>query len=80
VSGDIIKTFDVTLQYNDTEPAITDVKIFSKPGRRIYTNYQDITYVKGGMGHAFISTSKGILTGQEARKIHIGGELLFHIW
>jgi len=80
VSGDIIKTFDVTLQYNDTEPAITDVKIFSKPGRRMYTNYQDITYVKGGMGHALISTSKGILTGQEARKMHIGGELLFHIW
>ncbi len=80
VEGETIKQFIVTLKYDDGVAAFTDVKIFSTPGRRWYTNYNDIKPVLGGLGVAVISTSKGILTGNEAKKEKVGGELLFHIW
>ncbi len=80
VEGETIKQFIVALKYDDGVAAFTDVKIFSTPGRRWYTNYNDIKPVLGGLGVAVISTSKGILTGNEAKKEKVGGELLFHIW
>jgi small subunit ribosomal protein S8 len=80
VEGETIKRFVVSLKYDDGVAAFTDVKIFSTPGRRWYTNYNDIKPVLGGLGVAVISTSKGILTGNEAKKEKVGGELLFHIW
>lgn len=80
VSGDIKKTIEIGLKYEDKDSFFTDVKIFSTPGRRVYLPYKDIKSVKGGMGHAIISSSKGILTDKEARKSQVGGELLFHIW
>lgn len=80
VSGEVLKTINVKLRYEDGVPALTDVKLFSKPGKRMYTPYREIKKVKGGMGHAILSSSKGIVTGSQARKEGVGGELLFHIW
>lgn len=80
ITGDRLKQLDVTLKYEAGIPALTDVKLFSTPGRRMYTPYRDIKSVKGGMGYAILSSSKGIVTDREAKKEHIGGELLFHVW
>lgn len=80
VEGETVKKITVTLKYEDGVSAFTDVKIFSTPGRRWYTTYHDVKPVLGGLGVAVISTSKGILTGNEAKKEKVGGELLFHIW
>ncbi|CAN5121604.1 30S ribosomal protein S8 [soil metagenome] len=78
--GDVIKIITVQLRYDHGEAAITDVKIFSKPGRRWYTPYKEIRPVLGGMGKVILSSSKGIITDKEAKKERVGGELLFHIW
>ncbi len=80
VVGETIKTIVIELRYDAGTPAMTDVKIFSTSGRRMYQPYRDLKSVKGGMGHALISTSKGIVTDREAKKSQVGGELLFHIW
>jgi len=80
VSGEILKNIEIKLRYIDGVPALTDVKLYSKPGKRIYTPYRDVKKVKGGMGYALLSSSKGIVTGAQARKDRVGGELLFHVW
>ncbi|MEO0454458.1 MAG: 30S ribosomal protein S8 [Verrucomicrobiota bacterium] len=59
---------------------IRGLKKVSKPGRREYVGAKNLPRVLGGFGFAVISTSKGILTDQEARKENIGGEVLLHIW
>lgn len=57
-----------------------EVKRVSKPGRRIYMGAHEIRTVAGGAGAVILSTPKGIMFGDEARKEHIGGEVLFEIW
>ncbi|MGC9469123.1 MAG: 30S ribosomal protein S8 [Anaerolineae bacterium] len=59
---------------------ITDLERVSKPGRRIYTSVKDIPWVRSGMGIAVLSTPKGILTGQQARRLNVGGEILCYVW
>lgn len=75
------KTLDVTLKY-DSRGAheIHGVKRLSKPGRRLYMGTADIFPVKFGKGKMILSTPAGILTGEEAKEKHIGGEQLFIIW
>lgn len=80
VEGDLIKKITIVLSYKDGEPAIMGVKLYSKPGTRIYTTYKDLKPVLGGMGCSFISTSKGIMTDKESKKSKLGGELLFSLW
>jgi small subunit ribosomal protein S8 len=80
VEGEIIKNATITLKYDEGVAALTDVKLFSTPGRRWYVSVDEIKPVLGGMGHAIISTPKGILTDKEAKKQKVGGELLFQIW
>ncbi len=80
VSGEIIKKVTVTLAYDEQIPAVTDVKFFSTPGRRVYKSGRDLRPVLRGMGYSILSTSKGIMTNIEARKTGVGGELLFNIW
>ena len=60
--------------------AIEGIKRISKPGRRVYSNVEDIPKVLGGMGVTVISTSKGIYSGKDCEKNNIGGEVLFNIW
>jgi small subunit ribosomal protein S8 len=80
IEGESKKYLKIELKYENGEPKFTDVKIFSKPGRRWYTSCREIKSVKGGMGHAIFSSSKGIMTDREAKKLQVGGELLFYIW
>ena len=71
----------VTLKYVDGKtPVITGLRRVSKPGLRIYSNAEDMPKVMKGLGIAIISTSKGVMTDRQARKEHIGGEVLAYIW
>lgn len=62
------------------ERVITGLKRISKPGLRVYTPHDNIPRVLGGLGTALLSTSHGIVTDKEARKLNIGGEVLCYIW
>lgn len=73
-------TLIAELIYHGHAPRVTDVRIFSTPGRRYYVSYKDLKAVIGGLGHSILSTPKGILSNIEARKEKVGGELLFNIW
>ncbi|MBU0634613.1 MAG: 30S ribosomal protein S8 [Candidatus Omnitrophica bacterium] len=59
---------------------ISGMRRISKPGRRMYVNYEKIPYVYGGTGLAVLSTSRGIMTGKQARQTKIGGEILCYVW
>ncbi len=65
---------------NGGTPRIHDVKRISKPSRRLYTGVHEIRPVKHGHGILVLSTPKGILTGEQAKSEHVGGETLFEIW
>jgi len=73
-------TLKIVLKYNENIPAITGMNRISKPGQRIYVKVTDIKPVKGGKGITIISTSKGLMTNKEARKVKLGGEVLCEIW
>ncbi len=71
----------VWLKYTeDKEPVLTGLKRISKPGSRIYAKADKIPRVLSGMGIAILSTSRGVMTDQEARRLGVGGEVLCHIW
>lgn len=72
--------FTVILNYDKGSAAMTDVRLYSTPGRRYYVSYKELKPVIGGMGWSIISTPKGLLTNIEAQKEKVGGELLFNIW
>ena len=59
---------------------ITAIERVSKPGRRVYTSVREIPWVKSGMGIAVLSTPKGVITGQQARRLNVGGEILCYVW
>lgn len=80
VRGELKKQITVELLYKDKIPALTDVKIYSKPGQRYYVSYRELKPVLNGLGYSILSTPKGILTNIEAKKMKVGGELLFDIW
>jgi small subunit ribosomal protein S8 len=62
------------------KPVITGLERVSRPGRRVYTQKQDIPWVLSGMGISILSTPKGIMTGQRARQLGVGGEILCKVW
>ncbi len=71
----------VYLKYSDDgEPVIHGIERISRPGRRVYRNKQEIPRVLGGLGLAIVSTSKGVLSGAEAVKSGVGGEVLCQVW
>lgn len=70
----------VHLKYVDDQPAILGLERVSKPGLRVYVERRKIPRVYGGLGLAILSTSKGIMTGQEAWRQHLGGEILCYVW
>ncbi len=75
------KTLRVFLRYTpDRRSVITDLKRISRPGSRRYVGKADIRPVVGGMGISILSTPRGLMTGQTARKEGIGGELLCEVW
>lgn len=70
----------LTLSYKGKSPALTDLKRISKPGRRLYTNVDNIPRTLGGYGVTIISTSQGVMSDKEAKQKNIGGEILCQIW
>ncbi|AGH96114.1 30S ribosomal protein S8 [Pseudobdellovibrio exovorus] len=71
----------VYLKYNETgEPGFINLEKVSTPGRRVYVQATEIPVVRSGTGQAIISTSKGIMTGKDAKTNHLGGELLCLVW
>jgi len=74
------EVLELGILYKDTAPRISDVKRISKSSRRIYMSVHNMKPVKYGRGVLILSTPKGIKTGEEARKEHVGGEALFEIW
>lgn len=87
-----IKDFEVTkdvpqpqlrlvLKYDrDRKSIITNLQRISKPGRRVYVKRSEIPWVLSGLGVAVLSTPQGIMTGQKARRLKLGGEVLCYIW
>ena len=59
---------------------ITGIERVSKPGRRVYVGKDDVPWVLSGLGVAILTTSKGVVTGQEARSLGVGGEILCQVW
>ena len=80
VKGEIKKSMTIDLAYEEDKPAISDVKIYSKPGMRLYISYKNLKPVLSGFGYSILSTSKGSMTDREAKKAKLGGELLFSFW
>jgi small subunit ribosomal protein S8 len=80
VKGDVQDTLRVSLKYLSTERVIKGLKRISKPGLRVYAKSSEIPKVLNGLGIAVISTSKGLVTDREARKLKIGGEILAYVW
>ncbi len=78
------KVLRIRLKYvgerRERRPVISNLERVSRPGRRIYTGKQEIPWVLSGMGIAIISTPKGVMTGQRARQLGVGGEIICKIW
>ena len=73
-------TIKITLKYNGNNKVVTGLKRVSKPGLRVYVGADEIPQVLGGLGISILSTSKGIMTGKNAKKAHQGGEVLAYVW
>ena len=81
VESEGIKMIEVTLKYGPNgEKVIQGLKRISKPGLRIYSNAEQLPQVLNGLGIAIVSTSKGIITDKQARKLNVGGEVLAYVW
>jgi small subunit ribosomal protein S8 len=74
------KALTLALKYDGRRPVIAGLRQISTPGLRRYVRSTEIPRVLGGMGVAIVSTSKGVMTGSEAKKQNLGGELVCYIW
>ena len=80
-AGKVQPNLKVELSYaGRRQPVLNGLQRISKPGLRVYVQQREIPRVYGGLGIAILSTPKGIMTGQEARRQRVGGELLCYIW
>jgi small subunit ribosomal protein S8 len=76
--GEVVR---IQLKYTDSrQPAITGLERVSRPGRRRFVNRTSVPRVMGGMGTAIVSTSRGVMTGHQARRQGVGGELVAYVW
>ena len=73
-------SLSVNLKYNNGLPVIKEIKIVSKPGRRIYARADSIPRIQNGLGLAIVSTSKGVMTDNDARSQNIGGEIICRVF
>jgi len=74
------RTLKIFLSYTDGQPALRGIERVSKPSLRIYTDVKNTPRVLSGLGDTILSTSKGIVSGREARKKKLGGELILKVW
>lgn len=80
ISGEKIRKITIRLKYAGKTSAISAIQQISKPGLRRYSAAADIPKVLGGMGISIVSTSKGVMTGTNAQKANLGGELICSVW
>jgi len=80
VEGTPLKSIKIKLKYQGKKGVIEGLQRISSPGLRRYSAGKDMPRVRGGLGVAVISTSEGVMTGMQARKKNIGGEVLCYIW
>jgi len=80
VEGKVPKTIKIKLKYEGKKAVIEGLKRISTPGLRRYVGATEIPRVRGGLGVAVVSTSEGLMTGTQARKKNLGGELVCYIW
>ncbi|UCH51143.1 MAG: 30S ribosomal protein S8 [Chloroflexota bacterium] len=74
------RVIKISLKYINGRPALAGLERVSKPGLRLYVGRKEIPRVYGGLGVAILSTSKGVMTGQDAWRRNLGGELLCYVW
>lgn len=74
------KIIEVVLKYTQGQPAITHVKRLSKPGLRVYQKSKNLKSPLSGLGLLVVSTSRGVMSNNEARRKHLGGELICEVW
>lgn len=74
------RIIEITLKYEKGKGAIEGIKFISITSRKIYSGYKNLKSVKQGYGLGIISTPKGVMTVKEAKKLKLGGEMLFEIW
>jgi small subunit ribosomal protein S8 len=80
-AGVVNKSIVVNLRYlDDNTLAIHSMQRVSRPGCRVYATAKEVPKVKGGLGVAIVSTSKGVVTDRDARRLNVGGEVLCEIW
>ena len=80
VEGKLPKAIKIRLKYQGKKSIIEGLRRISTPGLRCYVGATDIPRVRGGLGVSVISTSEGVMTGTQARKKNLGGELLCYVW
>ncbi|MEE0667648.1 30S ribosomal protein S8 [Holdemanella biformis] len=81
IEGDVKKTLNIELKYGpNNEKVISGLRRISKPGLRVYAKVENLPSVLNGLGIAIISTSNGMMTDKEARKKHLGGEVIAYVW
>ena len=81
VEGEVVDTIKVTMKYaSDKQRVITGIQRISKPGLKVYVKADEVPRVLGGLGIAIISTSNGLITDKEARKLGVGGEVICYVW
>jgi len=84
VDGDPVATIVIRLKYwgnrRERRSVITNLQRVSKPGRRIYVGRDEIPWVLSGLGISILTTPKGVMTGQQARREGVGGEVLCYVW
>ena len=76
----IDKTLEISIAYNGNQPRVNGVERISKPSRRLYQKSKDIRMFKSGFGNIVFSTPQGILLDADAKRLKVGGEILFKIW
>ena len=81
IKGKPERLIKIRLRYlENNKPIISGIERVSKPGLRVYAEHNEIPRVYGGVGVAILSTPKGVLTGQQARRQGIGGEVICYVW
>ena len=80
MEGDVKKTLKIELKYYMRRPVIEGLERVSKPSCRLYCGCKEIPRVKDGLGIAILSSPKGVLSGKDAQKQNVGGEVLCYVW
>jgi small subunit ribosomal protein S8 len=74
------KIFNIYLKYHNNFPSLSEIKSYSKPGRRVYCKSDQIPVINNGLGDCVLSTNKGLMTGYNAKLNSLGGEILFSVF